>query len=382
MSKGGKMNRTNFFVALAVLSGLLILPRSASGQTRPPWMPCSGVNLVDQKFPVIGPEETHWRLCMEAAPRNGLMIHWAFFRKSPSAPWLRLFWDARVSDIFVPYHSGAPRFYDMSNFMFPMTPIGVRDCPAAVGGTPLGGNVCKEVRDRGLAWKDDANVRRGQELVLWGALDAANYNYVIEWTFRDDGVVLARVGATAVNLPGIPYEAHMHNPIWRLDIDLNGFPADSVSFGTHTEIGATATDTDPVIAQEGSRDWNPHAFNSLDVSDATLVNGHRHKTYYQLIPLPTGGLSRHQESFTQHDFWVTTYNGTQLWAAQLPSYVNPPQNAANTDIVVWYKGSIHHHPRDEDGEYVGHYWRGEALVMWTGFMLKPHDLFDRTPLYP
>jgi len=376
------MNRTNFFVALAVLSGLLILPRSASGQTRPPWMPCSGVNLVDQKFPVIGPEETHWRLCMEAAPRNGLMIHWAFFRKSPSAPWLRLFWDARVSDIFVPYHSGAPRFYDMSNFMFPMTPIGVRDCPAAVGGTPLGGNVCKEVRDRGLAWKDDANVRRGQELVLWGALDAANYNYVIEWTFRDDGVVLARVGATAVNLPGIPYEAHMHNPIWRLDIDLNGFPADSVSFGTHTEIGATATDTDPVIAQEGSRDWNPHAFNSLDVSDATLVNGHRHKTYYQLIPLPTGGLSRHQESFTQHDFWVTTYNGTQLWAAQLPSYVNPPQNAANTDIVVWYKGSIHHHPRDEDGEYVGHYWRGEALVMWTGFMLKPHDLFDRTPLYP
>jgi primary-amine oxidase len=376
------MNRTNFFVALAVLSGLLILPRSASGQTRPPWMPCSGGNLVDQRFPVIGPEETHWRLCMEAAPRNGLMIHWAFFRKSPSAPWLRLFWDARVSDIFVPYHSGAPRFYDMSNFMFPMTPIGVRDCPAAVGGTPLGGNVCKEVRDRGLAWKDDANVRRGQELVLWGALDAANYNYVIEWTFRDDGVVLARVGATAVNLPGIPYEAHMHNPIWRLDIDLNGFPADSVSFGTHTEIGATATDTDPVIAQEGSRDWNPHAFNSLDVSDATLVNGHRHKTYYQLIPLPTGGLSRHQESFTQHDFWVTTYNGTQLWAAQLPSYVNPPQNAANTDIVVWYKGSIHHHPRDEDGEYVGHYWRGEALVMWTGFMLKPHDLFDRTPLYP
>ena len=376
------MRRTNLLGALAILSGFLALPRLASGQTPPPWMPCSGVNLIDQRFPVTGPEETHWRLCMEAAPRNGLMIHWAFFRKSPNAPWLRLFWDARVSDIFVPYHSGSPRYYDMSNFTFPMTPIGSADCPAAVGGTPLGGNVCKEVRDRGLAWKDDANVRRGQELVLWGALDAANYNYVIEWTFRDDGVVLGRVGATAVNLPSVPYEAHMHNPIWRLDIDLNGFPADSVSFGTHTETGPTATDSDPVIAQEGSRDWNPHAFNSLDVSDATLVNGHGHKSYYQLIPLPTGGLSRHQENFTQHDFWVTTYNGTELWAAQLPNYVNPPQNAANADIVVWYKGSIHHHPRDEDGEYVGHYWHGEALVMWTGFMLKPHDVFDRTPLNP
>jgi len=189
------------------------------------------------------------------------------------------------------------------------------------------------------------------------------------------------VGATAVNLPSVPYETHMHNPIWRLDIDMNGFVGDSVSLGTHTESGATATDTDPVIAQEGSRDWNPHNFNSLDVSDATLVNRHGHKSYYQLIPLPTGGLSRHQESFTQHDFWVTAYNGTELWAAQLPAYVNPPQNTANADIVVWYKGSIHHHPRDEDGEFIGNYWHGEALVMWTGFMLKPHDLFDRTPLY-
>jgi primary-amine oxidase len=376
------MNRRQFLLSLGLFFALFSLSTAAWCQAAPPWMPCSGVNLIDQQFPVSGPEETHWRLCMEAAPKNGLMIHWAFFRKSPHAPWIRIFWDARVSDIFVPYHSGSPRYYDMSSFTFQMTPIGAADCPASVGGTPLGGKVCKEVRDRGLAWKDDARVRRGQELVLWGALDAANYNYVIEWTFRDDGVVMGRVGATAVNLPGVPYEAHMHNPIWRLDIDFNGASSDSVEFGTHTETGATANDTDPLITQEGSREWNPHAFNSLDVSDANLVNSHGHRSHLQLIPLPTGGLSRHQESFTQKDFWVTAYNGSEMWAAQLPVYTTPPQNVSNADIVVWYKGSIHHHPRDEDGEYVGNYWRGEALVMWTGFMLKPHDLFDRTPLYP
>ncbi len=376
------MNRRQFIVAAGSLFTFLFLSSPASGQTQPPWMPCSGVNLVDQRFPVSGPEQTHWRLCMEAASKNGLMIHWAFFRKAPTAPWLRVFWDARVSDIFVPYHSGSPRFYDMSSFTFPMTSIGLADCPAAVGGTVLGRNVCKEVHDRGLAWKDDANVRRGQELVLWGAIDAANYNYVIEWTFRDDGVILARVGATAVNLPGVPYEAHVHNPIWRLDIDLNGSSSDSAHLGTHTETGATGADTDPLISLEGGREWNPHAFNSLDVSDANLVNSHGHRSHYQLIPLPTGGLSRHQESFTQKDFWVTAYNGSEMWAAQLPIYSTPAQNVSSADIVVWYKGSIHHHPRDEDGEYVGNYWRGEALLMWTGFMLKPHDLFDRTPLYP
>ena len=246
---------------------VLVLVLSAAAQTRPPWMPCSGINLVDQSFPTAGPERTHWRLCWEAMSKNGLVIHWAFFRPAPNAKWIRVFWDARVSDIFVPYHIGSPRYYDMSGFTFPMTVITAADCPASIGGTPLGGNVCKEVRDRGLLWKDDAAVRRGQELALWGALDAANYNYVMEWTFRDDGVVVGRVGATAVNLPGVPFEPHMHNPLWRLDIDLDGFWSDSVKFGTHSEptSGPTATDSEPLISTEGSRDWDPHSFNELHV---------------------------------------------------------------------------------------------------------------------
>jgi hypothetical protein len=27
-------------------------------------------------------------------------------------------------------------------------------------------------------------------------------------------------------------------------------------------------------------------------------------------------------------------------------------------------------------------WHGSALAMWTGFDMKPHNLFDRTPFYP
>jgi len=374
------MRRTLFVAAL--LATVLVAP--AGAQTPAPWMPCSGINLVDQKFPTSGPERTHWRLCWEAMSKHGLVIHWAFFRPSPGARWIRIFWDARVSDIFVPYHTGSPRYYDMSGFTFPMTAVSAADCPASVGGMPLGPNVCREVRDRGLLWKDDAAVRRGQELVLWGALDAANYNYVIEWTFRDDGVVLGRVGATAVNLPSRPLEPHMHNPLWRLDVDLDGFWGDSVYLGTHSEptSGLTANDTEPLIATEGGRDWDPHSFNELHISDATLKNGKGHATSLQLIALPTGGLSRHQETFTQHDFWVTHYDGSQMSARYLPSYSSPPEPVANADIVVWFKGSIHHHPRDEDGEVVNGLWRGEALVMWTGWMLKPHNLFDRTPFFP
>jgi len=371
--------RQVFFLLLAEI----VLSLLASAQTPPPWMPCSGANLVDQSFPTAGPEVTHWRLCWDTVPGNGLLIRWAYFRKSPTSNWLFLLWDARLSEIFVPYHTGSPRYYDVE-YMFPLTPVGAQDCPAAVGGTVFGGNVCKQVHDRGLAWKSDNDVRRGEELILWSALAAAWYNYVIEWTFRDDGVVIGRVGATSSNSPSDPWETHMHNPIWRLDVDLNGWPNDSVALGTHIESlpGPSATDVEPVFTVEAGLPWDPHAFNSLNVSDKFLKNGKGDQTEYQLIPLPTGGLSRHLEAFTQQDFWVTHYNWTEMSARDLLSYITPPEPVADTDVVLWYKGSIHHHPRDEDGEIVNGYWHGVALVMWTGFMFKPHDLFDRTPFYP
>lgn len=368
-------------VALLLLAGA---PSAlAQAPTPAPWMPCSGANLVDQSFPTAGPEQTHWRFCWEAAPGSGLIIHWAFFRKAPSSKWLWIFWDARVSQIFVPYHSGWPRYYDV-DYLFPLTAIGPKDCPAVVGGKVFGGNVCEEVHDRGLAWKSDSNVRRGQEVVLWGALAAANYNYVIEWTFRDDGVVLGRVGATSANLPSAPLEAHVHNPIWRLDIDLDGWPNDEVYLGTHTEPlpGLAATDSEVLVPVEAGLEWDPHAFNSLDVFDKFLTNGRGDRTSYMLMPLPTAGLSRHNEDFTQKDFWVTHYDPSEMDAAYLSSYITPPEPVVDTDIVVWYKGSIHHHPRDEDGQIVAGTWNGVALVMWTGFMLKPNNLFDTTPLYP
>jgi len=315
---------------------------------------------------------------------NGLVITAAFFQKSPASPFVRLFWDARVSEIFVPYHTGSPRYLDVG-FGFPMIALNANDCPAAKGGTILspGKEVCKEVRDRGIAWKDDNNVRRGEEVVLWGAIDAANYNYVIEWTFRDDGVVLGRVGATAQNLPGTPFTAHMHGPIWRLDIDLNGFPGDSVYLGKHIEpvTGLTATDTMTLITTESGQQWNPLEFTALHIQDANLKNANGKASAYHLMPLRYG-TPRHQEDFTRNDFWVTRYNPAEMAGASLPSYVSTPANVANTDIVVWYYGGVHHLVRDEDGQIVNGVWKGEAHIMWTGFMLKPHNLFDKTPLYP
>ena len=350
---------------------------------------CSPPYLVDQQFPTSGPMETRWRLCWQPVAGSGLVITAAYFQKSPGSPLIRLFWDARVAEIFVPYHSGSPRFLDVKQFGFSLFPLNLNDCPAARGGVLLGPNteVCKEVHDRGLAWKDDNNVRRGEELVLWSTLDAGNYNYVIEWTFRDDGVVMGRVGATAQNLSIQPYDAHMHGPIWRLDIDFNGFAGDSAYLGTHKENLPlpTATDSMTLIATESGQQWDPLAFTSIHVQDSTLKNARGNASAYHLIPMRYG-TPRHKEPYTKNDFWVTRYNPAEMFPDLLSSYISPPQNISSTDIVVWYYGGAHHLVRDEDGHIINDngfpVWTGEAHIMWNGFMLMPHNLFDKTPLCP
>jgi Copper amine oxidase, enzyme domain len=350
-------------------------------------------NALTQNFPTAGPAETTWLICWHEvagndsiANPNGLAIGPVYFRKSPGAPFVRVLWDMRVSDYFVPYHAGNPRFYDLSLYNFILTSVSSADCPASQGGAPISPHVCKELHDRGLMWKDSSGVRRGEELVLWGAIDAANYRYIQEYIFRDDGMVLGRMGATAQNLPGDELATHVHNAIWRLDIDLDGV-TNSVSWLRHLEdpnnAAGTATDTSTALATAQGLEWSARTHDALEVTNPALKNAQGHSSGYRLVPLVTGGgLTQHYEAFTHDEFWVTPYNPNQFAAKNLPSYVASHSSVANTDIVLWYKGSLHHQPRDEDGAYNSQgNWVGTAHVMWTGFMLMPHDFFDCAPFY-
>lgn len=365
----------------SVFVGLLIWAPPAAVQAQE----CSAPYFIEQRFPtnLALPEETRWRFCWQRVTQNGLVINAAYFRKSPNSPWVQVIFDARVIELFVPYHSGSPRFLDMSSFSFSLFPLTPRHCPASTGGTLLDNNyVCNEVHDRGLAWTNYGSVRRGEEVVLWGGFGAGNYNYIIEWSFRDDGIMMGRVGATATNYPPQPLEAHMHGIYWRLDIDLNGPSGDTVQVVSHAEAGLTASDPAAMVLNETSRQWNPLAFTSLRIHDSTLKNGQMHASGYDLIPLRTG-TPRHQEDFTKSDFWITIYHSTEMHVPSLPTYIAPAEPVSNNDVVVWYYSAAHHMPRDEDGRYVSNSFQPTvAQVMWTGFMLKPHDLFDSTPLYP
>lgn len=359
--------RTRHLLCIAIIFVAVLNFKTAEAQTQT----CSEPYFIEQSFPTAGPEQTRWKLCWQVLNGSNLVITGAWFRPNLSTPWIKVIYDARVSQLFVPYHDGSPRYLDV-NYGFPPVPLTSQDCPAAIG-VILGSmqELCKQVRDRGLAWKHDAILRRGEELVLWSVLAAANYNYIIEWTFRDDGIVMGRVGATG-ELAG--NDAHMHGPIWRLDIDLNGACCDTVAeFKHHESAGPTAADSHTDIRVESGSKWDPLSFTALHARDSSLKNSNGKPSEWHLLPT-RDGTPIHQEDFTKNAMWVTRYKWSETAAESLPTYIFPAEPTANSDLVLWYYGGLHHLVRDEDSSM--------THLMWVGFMLKPHNVWSNTPLFP
>jgi Cu2+-containing amine oxidase len=327
--------------------------------------------------------KSRWHLTLNTVKGFGLVITGASFQKSPTAPFIYVLFDGRLGEIFVPYHSGDDRFTDLK-YGFSCLKLTPEKFPPPL--QLIGGDkICKEVRDY-LAYMDFLNtphrVRYGQEAVYFSVLDAANYQYIMEWTFRDDGVILVRAGSTGPKFPGHPNLGHIHDFTWRLDIDLNGAGGDSAFLTSHYEDltavppARTATDGRDLVDVEGGLVWNDRNFNTLLIQDSMLKNGNGRPTSYELVPMRSG-TARHLEDFTKKDFWVTRYNPTQsFFADELPDYVRDRQSTVNQDLVVWYTGSEHHenNSRDED--------KNTVEVLWTGFELVPNNLFDHTPFYP
>ena len=214
---------------------------------------------------------------------------------------------------------------------------------------------------------------------------AGNYDYIMEWTFRDDGAILVRAGSTGPKIDAGQETSvgHMHNFTWRLDIDLDGVSNNSAYLTGHFEnlefpfSNSTATDKLALISVEGSRFWRPRRIPiHWRSSTRGCKTAMKRSTYYELVPMRSG-TARHSEAYTKKDFWVTRYNPEQSFlAGPLPQYVRDSQPTVNQDLAILYTGSEHHenNSRDED--------RNTVPGPWTGFELIPNNLFDHTPFYP
>lgn len=352
-------------------------------------------------------QETQWRICVYTNSKEEISVGPVDLKRTATSPWRRILYKAMPAEIFSAYHTGGTHFYD-TQFASMNSRRTVTPDDAGPFGIQLylshdalfGPTVVAECKDRGLGWlckgPSSSYTRRGQELLLWGVYDAGNYDYVLEYGFHDDGVMTFRVGATGYNSPPQPDIAHMHDVLWRIDMDLNGWPGDTARFTQHVEGIPTppdATDFEGTFngGFEGAADWNAEEFNSLLIED-TATNASLNPMGYELQPERTG-TARHfatspcTENWSLHDFWVTRWHGGEDngWASPwhcpddyLSLYPANHESVVNRDLVLWYLASAHHDPIDEDKD-PGLNW-GVTLMHWFGFQLEPHNYFDHNPL--
>ena len=360
--------------------------------------------------------ETHW-FVMARNSNRGLIVGPVYLQRSPGEAGIQIPKMANIAEIFTPYHTGNPDHrlsdtvhctVDNATATFDPSDVGsnailIKPAVPASASKPT---IAAEIRDRGIAWlcksPNGSKSRRGAEMVLWGIWDTGNYEYLIEYTFRDDGQISFRVGATGYNNPGIGTDvAHMHDVLWHIDIDL-GTGLNTPYVWSHYEASLPAFDSEILFnnGREGAMDLDPLHFSTLVVEDQTLNKPGNH-IGYEFQPFRTG-TARHYgpgEDWTLHDTWVTRYSEAELTVAMNgpESLWSPPdkylvgdkdnlfgvfnqEKVVGQDIVVWHLASAHHDPHDEDQAAGDNGHKGITLIHWSGFDLVPHNLFDANPL--
>jgi len=344
-------------------------------------------NELIQQFPTKGPMQSAWKIQWGTETGYGLFIKSAWFKKGPEDGWTQVIADARLSEMFVPYHSGSPRFWDISyNFALQ----NIQPDEAGRDGKLLGnGKVVMEVHDRGLAWVYD-RVKRGEVLELWASLHAANYRYIMKYGFQDDGTINFWAGSTGRNYGSREFESHMHNALWRIDVDLGGADHNSVMVMRHIEPdGKPGKSRSDHVAfnegKEGGLNFKPEEFTMMYVMNTEKKNKRDKPWSYDFVNYRQGN-ARHfggeKEECTIHDFWATKMHPRETFYTKLPTYVKDEESVMDTDVVVWYSAPIHHEPRSEDGEMKGSSFNGATPIAWSRFDMRPRDFWDRSPLFP
>lgn len=372
-----------FFVGLTALAFLIGTP----AQQPRPQVDASPDNEIIQLFPTKGPMHSAWKIRYHTENGFGLYIKEAWFKKGADEPWIQVLSDARLSEMFVPYHSGSPRFWDIS-YNFALQSIS-QDEAGPEGKLLANGKVAMEVRDRGIAWIYD-RIKRGEVLELWGSLHAANYRYIMKYGFQDDGTICFWAGSTGRNYGSREYEGHMHNALWRIDVDLDGPEHNSVQLMQHIEPdGAPGKSRTEHIAfndgKEGAAVFEAEKFTMLQVVNTQKKNKRDKPWTYEFVNYRQGN-ARHyggdKEICTQYDFWATKMHRHETFYTKLPTYVKDAESIVDTDVVVWYSSPAHHEPRSEDGEMKGSNFNGATPISWSRVDMRPRDFWDRSPLFP
>ncbi len=359
---------------------------------------CSATYKVDMTLPT----GARWTMCWEPRLNEGIVLHDVTFTPPGGTARLVLA-QASMAQIHVPYDDNGARFHDVSDYGLGgdrLLDLAPADCPSGTLLADQGKDMlCRTTVNRGYAYKHASTQLQGYALNLFSVSKIGEYNYIVEWTFSDDGAIEPAVRATgqlqrtgANPDYGWPLDslnsrfgiAHTHNYYWRLDFDVDGSANDVVEEIDFTPSPTRNSWTLNVneLGTEAGRQVDATAFRFWRIKDSSVENADGHPISYELLPESSNVFrGPAYEPFTQNEFYVTVYNACEQWASHNPtsggcgenlaSFVNG-QSLSGADLVLWYGVAFHHLPIEEDEIYMN--------AHRTAFTLRPRDWTADNPL--
>ncbi|MCL7023680.1 hypothetical protein MKW94_017586 [Papaver nudicaule] len=374
----------------------------------------------------------NWKFHLSFDTRAGSVISLASIYDQEKEKFRRVLYKGFVSELFVPYMDPSEEWYYKTFFdageyglglcAFPLEPY--KDCPANAvfmdgyyagqDGTPVeiknvfcvfekyAGDIMWRHTETAIPDKFIREVREEVSLVVRMVSTVGNYDYIIDWEFKQSGSIKVGVGLTGIlEVKGAEYTHkdqikeeiygilladytvgvyHDHFLTYHLDLDVDGHDNSLVKSTLETKR-VTAADSSRrksywTVVKETAKTENEAKIRlGMKPTELFVVNPNKktkmgNEVGYRLIP-------------GSQTVWVTPYNKSEKWVGGLCAdqsqgddtlaiWSSRDREIENKDIVLWYTLGFHHVPSQEDFPVMP--------TLSGGFELRPANFFESNPV--
>lgn len=375
-----------------------------------------------------------WEFHVSSTAREGFAIYNAKFKGRQT------FYRMALSEMTVPYGDPRKPYHRKQAFDLGDCGFGTNGNQLALGcdclgvihymdgvgirntGEPytLANTICLHEQDNGLLYKhvnyrtQNSVVARKREFVVQTIATVANYEYIVNFKFVNDGSIDIEVRATGIlstmpideNVtvpwgtivgPNVMAAYHQHILSFRLDPSIDGQnnsvcydDTEALPMGEENPFGTGYIAKRQFVNVAGHIEQSPFTNRSYKIINENVINpvsktpvGYKiNMPAKQMILADPRSYNVKRAKYATQQIWVTKYRDNELFAAGeftnqsthdggIGEWANYKDNVRNDDIVVWATMAFTHVPRVEDFPVMP--------VETYNIHLAPNNFFDRNP---